>query len=94
MILVLIAWFLLLADLGMTYYAIKKYGINVESNMLMRALMQSNYVWVTALTLMYMTAIIVCYNQGIIDVWGWVVILGLNGSIFISNTIWFIKKRL
>jgi len=93
-ILVLIAWFLLLADLLMTYHAIKKYGINVESNMLMRKLIESNDEIVTALTLIYMVAILICHNQDIMGFWGWFVVLGLNGSIFISNTIWFIKKRL
>ena len=91
MILVWIAWFLLLADVIMTYFAIKRYGTGVETNPIMRAVMNVDYSLVTVLTIAYMIVILHFHNLDMIGLWSWVVILGLNGSIFISNTIWFVK---
>jgi len=91
MILVFIAWFLLLADLWMTYRAIKLYGFGVESNRIMRALMKIDYQLVTVLTVLYMLIVLYCQIIDVIGFWGWVVIIGFNLSIFISNSIWFVK---
>ena len=91
MILVGVAWFLLLADLLMTYAAIKRYGFGIESNRIMRALIKADMGFVTFLSIAYMFTILICQQGDLIGFWGWVVIIGLNGSIFISNSIWFIK---
>jgi len=91
MILVLIAWFLLIADVVMTYRAIDKYGYDVETNAIMRVLIEASDEAVAAITILYMVVILYCHNLDVIGFWGWVVILGLNGSIFIGNVVFYLK---
>lgn len=93
MILFIFVSLLVIADAGMTQYAVKRWGVDAEGFEWMRFIMKIDYSIIWLFTGIYIYAVYLAYSNGIMGFWGWVANVAVWLPLFIHNVIVLWKYR-